>query len=328
MEKYNSKALIEAINKKFGKNTIVDKDDLPPVNVVSSGSLKVDIAVGRGGFPRGRLSEISGNESSGKTTLALQLAAMVQSLGEGVLYIDSENALDVGYCRNLGLDVDDSSFMLTQPDDAETGLQIIQDVITDPKITPPGIIIYDSIAASPTKAELAGEMEDQHMGVKARLLSKGLAKIIGPLAKTPTILIFINQLRDTINGGYGPSSTTPGGRAIKFYSTIRVEMTRSTQVKDGDTSTGNLVNFKVTKNKIAPPNTKAILEVEYGLGFTKEAEVFSLGVEHGIIEKTGAWFTVAGERLQGQANAKEFLQCNPQVTADLEAKIRKIYNLP
>jgi recombination protein RecA len=323
-EKERSRALgatLGQIEKQFGKGSII-RLGAQPVNAVptiSSGSISVDYALGIGGFPRGRICEIFGPESSGKTTIALQVVAEAQKVGGMAAYIDVEHALDPVYARKLGVDVD--NLLVSQPDYGEQALEITNALITSNSID---VLVLDSVAALVPKAELDGEMGDSFMGVHARLMSQAMRKLTGIVSKSNTCLIFINQIREKIGVMFGNPETTTGGRALKFYSSVRVDIRRIAAIKDGDVVTGNRTKVKVVKNKLAPPFREAEFDIIYGEGISKEGDLIDLGVAHNVVEKSGAWYGYKGERIgQGRENARQFLKDNPEVKKKMDAELRK-----
>ncbi len=323
-EKERSRALgatLGQIEKQFGKGSII-RLGAQPVNAVptiSSGSISVDFALGVGGFPRGRICEIFGPESSGKTTIALQVVAEAQKVGGMAAYIDVEHALDPAYARKLGVDVD--NLLVSQPDYGEQALEITNALITSNSID---VLVLDSVAALVPKAELDGEMGDSFMGVHARLMSQAMRKLTGIVSKSNTCLIFINQIREKIGVMFGNPETTTGGRALKFYSSVRVDIRRIAAIKDGDVVTGNRTKVKVVKNKLAPPFREAEFDIIYGEGISKEGDLIDLGVAHNVVEKSGAWYGYKGERIgQGRENARQFLKDNPEVRKKMDVELRK-----
>ena len=292
------------IEKQFGKGSIMKLGDEShnEIDTVSSGSLTLDIALGVGGYPKGRIIEIYGPESSGKTTFALEAIAEVQKAGGKAAFIDAEHALDPVYAKNLGVDIND--LLLSQPDTGEQALEICEALVRSEAIS---IVVIDSVAALVPQAEIEGEMGDSHVGLQARLMSQALRKLSGTISKTNTIAIFINQLREKVGVLFGNPETTPGGRALKFYSTIRLDVRRGEQIKNGDNVIGNKTNVKIVKNKVAPPFKTASVEIMYGQGVSREAEILDLASEIGIVDKSGAWYSYNGEKIgQGKENAKQF----------------------
>ena len=328
-EKERSRALgvtLGQIEKQFGKGSILrlgSKDTIVPVSVISSGSISLDYALGAGGFPRGRVTEIFGPESSGKTTVALQVIAEAQRAGGMAAFIDVEHALDPVYARKLGVDVD--NLLVSQPDYAEQALEITSALISSNSID---ILVVDSVAALVPKAELDGEMGDSHMGVQARLMSQAMRKLTGNISKSNTCLIFINQIREKIGVMFGNPETTTGGRALKFYSSIRADIRRIAAIKDGDVVTGNRTKVKIVKNKIAPPFREAEFDIIYGEGISKEGDLIDLGAAQNIVEKSGSWYSYKGERIgQGRENARQFLKQNPDTRKEIDLEVRKVLGL-
>ena len=308
------------IEKQFGKGSIMKLGDEShnEIDTVSSGSLTLDIALGVGGYPKGRIIEIYGPESSGKTTFALEAIAEVQKAGGKAAFIDAEHALDPVYAKNLGVDIND--LLLSQPDTGEQALEICEALVRSEAIS---IVVIDSVAALVPQAEIEGEMGDSHVGLQARLMSQALRKLSGTISKTNTIAIFINQLREKVGVLFGNPETTPGGRALKFYSTIRLDVRRGEQIKNGDNVIGNKTNVKIVKNKVAPPFKTASVEIMYGQGVSREAEILDLASEIGIVDKSGAWYSYNGEKIgQGKENAKQFLRDNPTIKEEIENKVR------
>src|ERR1700691_4119968 len=308
------------MDKQFGKGSVLQlgSRNVLPVKVISSGSISVDAALGVGGFPRGRVTEIFGPESSGKTTLALQVIAEAQAAGGSAAFIDAEHALDPGYARNLGVNVDE--LLVSQPDCGEQALEITNALVQSAAID---LIVVDSVAALVPKAELEGEMGDSFMGLHARLMSQALRKITGSVARANACMIFINQVREKIGVVFGNPETTTGGRALKFYSSVRVEVRRISALKDGDTVIGNRTKVKIVKNKVASPFREAEVDILYGEGFSRESDLLDLGAEQGVIEKSGSWFSFEGERLgQGRENARLFLKEHPSVRQKIDSTVR------
>jgi recombination protein RecA len=314
------------IEKQFGKGSILRlgaKEAIVPVSVISSGSISVDYALGVGGFPRGRICEIFGPESSGKTTIALQVVAEAQKQGGMAAFIDVEHALDPVYAKKLGVDVD--NLLVSQPDYAEQALEITAALITSGSID---VLVVDSVAALVPKAELDGEMGDSHMGVQARLMSQAMRKLTGTVSKSNTCLIFINQIREKIGVMFGNPETTTGGRALKFYSSIRADIRRIAAIKDGDTVTGNRTKVKIVKNKVAAPFREAEFDIIYGEGVSREGDLLDLGVLNNVVEKSGSWYSYKGERIgQGRENARQFLKDNADVMAKVDAEVRRLLGL-
>ena len=318
--------VLASIEKEFGKGSIMKlgENTHMKVDVVSSGCLSLDIALGVGGFPKGRIIEIYGPESSGKTTFALQAIASVQRNGGRAAFIDAEHALDPIYAEKLGVNINE--LLLSQPDTGEQALEICDALVKSGAIS---IVVIDSVAALVPQAEIDGEMGDSHVGLQARLMSQALRKLTGSLSKTNTIAIFINQLREKVGVMFGNPETTTGGRALKFYSTIRLEVRRKESLKVGDSVVGSRTSVKVVKNKVAPPFKTAEVDIMYGEGVSREGEIIDLGVEAGIIEKGGAWFSYNGEKLgQGKENVKQLLKNNPELKNELETKVRNYYGIP
>jgi len=290
-----------------------------PVNVIPSGCLSIDAALGVGGFPRGRVIEIYGPESGGKTTLTLQIIAEAQKLGGQAAFIDAEHALDPSYARKLGVDVD--NLLVSQPDHGEQALEIAQELIRSNAVD---IIVIDSVAALVPKAELEGDMGDPSMGLQARLMSQALRKLTAIVSKSKTCLIFINQIREKIGVMFGNPETTTGGRALKFYASVRIDIRRIASIKDGDMVIGGRTRVKVVKNKVAPPFREAEFDVMYGEGVSRTGDLLDLAVDKRIVEKSGAWFAYGGERLgQGRENAKQFLKDNPDIYKAIEDRVRR-----
>ncbi|MFC2360241.1 MAG: recombinase RecA, partial [Actinomyces dentalis] len=317
-----SKALATAltqIDKAFGKGSVMRLgDDIrPPVAVIPTGSVALDIALGIGGLPRGRIVEIFGPESSGKTTVALHAVASAQRAGGNAAFIDAEHALDPVYAKALGVDTD--NLLVSQPDTGEQALEIADMLIRSGGLD---IIVIDSVAALVPKAEIEGEMGDSHVGLQARLMSQALRKITGALSSTGTTAIFINQLREKIGVFFGNPETTTGGKALKFYASVRLDVRRIGGLKDGDQPVGNRTRVKVVKNKMAPPFKQAEFDILYGQGISREGSLLDLGVDNGVVRKSGAWFTYGEDQLgQGKENARNFLKDNPQLAAEIEEKI-------
>ena len=313
------------IEKQFGKGSVMKlgEESHSEVDVCSSGSLTLDIALGVGGFPKGRIIEIFGPESSGKTTFALQAIAEVQKQGGRAAFIDAEHALDPVYAKKLGVDINE--LLLSQPDTGEQALEICEALVRSDAIN---IVVIDSVAALVPQAEIEGEMGDSHVGLQARLMSQALRKLSGTINKTNTIAIFINQLREKVGIMFGNPETTPGGRALKFYSSIRLDVRRGEQIKNGDNVIGNKTTVKVVKNKVAPPFKVANVEIMYGQGVSREGEIIDLAAEIGIVDKSGAWYSYKGEKIgQGKENAKEFLRNNPDIKEEIEYKVRESHGI-
>lgn len=324
MEREREKALevaVSQIERQFGKGTIMRLGEASQVEVptISTGSLGLDLALGVGGLPRGRVVEIFGPEASGKTTLALHVVAEAQKEGGVAAYIDAEHALDLSYARSLGVNVEE--LLLSQPDTGEQALEIADILVRSGAVD---VIVIDSVAALVPRAEIEGEMGDQHVGLQARLMSQALRKLTATISKSRAIVIFINQIRHKIGVMFGNPETTPGGNALKFYASVRLDIRRIGAIKQGDTTIGNRTRVRVVKNKVAPPFKEAEFDIMYGRGISKEGEVLDLGLAAGLIEKVGTWYSMGDTRLgQGRENAKAFLRENPQLMAELEAKIRE-----
>src|SRR5216684_3568709 len=314
------------IEKQFGKGSILrlgSKDAVVPVSAISTGSIALDWALGVGGFPRGRISEIFGPESSGKTTVSLQVVAEAQKIGGMAAFIDVEHALDPIYARKLGVDVD--NLLVSQPDYAEQALEITNALITSGSID---VLVVDSVAALVPKAELDGEMGDSFMGVQARLMSQAMRKLTGVVSKSNTCLIFINQIREKIGVMFGNPETTTGGRALKFYASVRADIRRIAAIKDGETVTGNRTKVKIVKNKVASPFREAEFDIIYGEGISREGDLIDLGVAQNLVEKSGSWYSYKGERIgQGRENARQFLKDNPDVFKKLDVELRQALGL-
>jgi len=309
------------MDKQFGKGAVLrlGSRNVLPVTVISSGSISLDAALGVGGFPRGRVIEVFGPESSGKTTLALQVIAQAQKVGGAAAFIDAEHALDPGYARKLGVDTD--NLIVSQPDCGEQALEITNALVASGGVD---VVVIDSVAALVPKAELEGEMGDSHMGLHARLMSQALRKLTGVVARTNTLLIFINQIREKIGVMFGNPETTTGGRALKFYSSVRVEVRRMAAIKDGEKVVGNRTKIKVVKNKVAAPFREAEVDILYGEGVSREGDLLDLGVTQELVEKSGSWFSYAGERIgQGRENARAYLIANPEIREQLDVALRK-----
>ncbi|HNV52166.1 MAG TPA: recombinase RecA [Tenuifilaceae bacterium] len=313
-------ATLDKIEKDFGKGSIMKMGDkaVAEVSAISSGSLSLDIALGVGGYPRGRVVEIYGPESSGKTTLAIHAIAEAQKQGGIAAIIDAEHAFDRTYAEKLGVDVE--TLLISQPDNGEQALEIADNLIRSGAID---IIVIDSVAALTPKAEIEGEMGDSKMGLQARLMSQALRKLTGTISKTNTCCIFINQLRDKIGVMFGNPETTTGGNALKFYASVRVDIRRLNQIKDGDDSTGNRVRVKIVKNKLAPPFKKAEFDIMFGEGISKSGEIIDLATELNVVKKSGSWFSYGETRLgQGRDAVRQIIMDNPELTAEIEGKIK------
>jgi recombination protein RecA len=307
------------IEKQFGKGSLMRLGDeaAVPVAVIPTGSIALDVALGVGGVPRGRVTEIYGPESSGKTTVALHVVAEAQRAGGVAAFIDAEHALDPSYAQALGVEINE--LLVSQPDNGEQALEIADMLIRSNAVD---VIVIDSVAALTPRAEIEGEMGDTHVGLQARLMSQALRKIAGSLHRSHTSAIFINQLREKIGVMFGSPETTPGGRALKFYSSVRLDVRRIETLKDGTEAVGNRVRVKVVKNKVAPPFRQAEFDIIYGVGISKEGSLIDMGVEEGIIRKAGAWFTYEGDQLgQGKENARTYLREHPEVALDIERRI-------
>jgi recombination protein RecA len=324
MEENKSKALAVAlaqIEKQFGKGSIMrmNAEAASDVQVVSTGSLGLDIALGVGGLPRGRVVEVYGPESSGKTTLCLSVVAEIQKMGGTAAYIDAENALDPQYAAKLGVKMDE--LLISQPDTGEQALEIADMLVRSGSVD---VIVIDSVAALVPKAEIEGEMGDQLPGLQARLMSQALRKLTGNIKRTNTLVVFINQLRMKIGVMFGNPETTTGGNALKFYASVRMDIRRIGAIKKGDEVIGNETRVKVVKNKVAPPFREAVFDILYGDGISRESELLELGVQHGIVDKSGAWYAYKKDRIgQGKDNAREFLKENGALAAEIEARIRE-----
>src|SRR5437773_4253873 len=310
------------IEKQFGKGSIMrlgQKGAIQPIDFISTGAISIDYALGVGGVPRGRVVEIFGPEASGKTTLALQVIAEAQKTGGMAAFVDAEHALDAAYAQKLGVDLD--NLLVSQPDNGEQALEIVEVLIRSNGVD---VVVVDSVAALVPKAEIEGEMGDAQMGLQARLMSQALRKLTGAVSKSKTSLIFINQLREKIGVMFGNPETTTGGRALKFYSSVRIDIRRIASIKDGDVVVGGRTRVKVVKNKVAPPFREAEFDVMYGEGISKEGDLLDLAVDKKIVEKSGTWFAFSGERLgQGRENVKQFLKDNPTVTRAIEDRVRR-----
>ncbi|HXY50584.1 MAG TPA: recombinase RecA [Terriglobales bacterium] len=316
---------LSQIEKQFGKGSIMrlGSKEVVPISVISTGSISFDAALGVGGFPRGRVVEIFGPESSGKTTIALQVIAEAQKNGGMAAFVDAEHALDPQYAKKLGVDVD--NLLVSQPDYGEQALEIAEALVRSGAID---VLVVDSVAALVPKAELDGEMGDSHVGLQARLMSQALRKLTGIVAKSRTCLIFINQIREKIGVMFGNPETTTGGRALKFYSSVRIDIRRIAAIKEGDMVTGSRTRVKVVKNKVAAPFREAEFDILYGEGISREGDLLDLAVNHNLLEKSGAWFSYKNERIgQGRENARQFLKDNKDTLAKLETEVRKVLGL-
>ena len=313
---------LSQIEKQFGKGSIMrlgSKEAIVPIAVISTGAISFDAALGVGGFPRGRVVEIFGPESSGKTTIALQVVAEAQKAGGMAAFVDAEHALDPQYAKKLGVDVD--NLLVSQPDYGEQALEITEALVRSGAID---VLVVDSVAALVPKAELDGEMGDSHVGLQARLMSQAMRKLTGTISKSRTCLIFINQIREKIGVMFGNPETTTGGRALKFYSSVRIDIRRIAAIKDGDAVVGSRTKVKVVKNKVAAPFRESEFDIMYGEGISREGDMLDLAVNNNIVEKSGAWFSYKGERVgQGRENAKQFLKDNKDIAVKLEAEVRK-----
>jgi recombination protein RecA len=314
------------IEKQFGKGSIMrlgSKEAIVPIAVISTGAISFDAALGVGGFPRGRVVEVFGPESSGKTTITLQVIAEAQKAGGMAAFVDAEHALDPAYAKKLGVDVD--NLLVSQPDYGEQALEITEALVRSGAID---VLVVDSVAALVPKAELDGEMGDSHMGLQARLMSQAVRKLIGIVSTSSTCLIFINQIREKIGVMFGNPETTTGGRALKFYSSMRIDIRRIAAIKEGDVVIGSRTKVKVVKNKVAAPFREAEFDILYGEGISREGDLIDLAVNHNILEKSGSWFSYKGERIgQGRENARQFLKENQDIFAKLEAEVRKALGL-
>jgi len=315
------------IEKEFGKGSIMrlgTKDALVPVEIIPTGSVSFDAALGVGGMPRGRVVEIFGPESSGKTTIALHVVAQAQARGGMAAYIDAEHALDAAYAKRLGVDID--NLLVSQPDYGEQALDITEKLVQSNAVD---VLVIDSVAALVPKVELDGDMGDSQPGLQARLMSRAMRKLTAIVSKSKTCLIFINQIREKIGIMFGNPETTTGGRALKFYASVRVDIRRIASIKDGERVVGNRTKVKIVKNKMAAPFREAEFDILYGEGISKEGDLIDVAAERNILEKSGAWFSYGGERIgQGRENAKQFLRDNPDVRKKLDAEVRKALNLP
>ncbi len=324
-QKERNKALelaVGQIEKQFGKGSIMrlgQKGGVTPIEVIPTGAISIDYALGIGGMPRGRVVEIFGPESSGKTTLALQVIAQAQKTGGMAAFVDAEHALDAAYAQKLGVDLD--GLLVSQPDNGEQALEIVEVLIRSNGVD---VVVVDSVAALVPRAEIEGEMGEAQMGLQARLMSQALRKLTGAVSKSKTCLIFINQLREKIGVMFGNPETTTGGRALKFYSSVRVDIRRIASIKEGEAVVGGRTRVKIVKNKLAPPFREAEFDVMYGEGISREGDLLDLAVEHKVIEKSGAWFAYGGERLgQGRENVKQFLKEHADMTRTIEERVRR-----
>ncbi|MDP2111504.1 MAG: recombinase RecA [Thiobacillus sp.] len=320
-------AALSQIDKQFGKGSVMrlgDHDVSRDIQTVSTGSLGLDIALGVGGLPRGRVVEIYGPESSGKTTLTLQVIAEMQKMGGTAAFIDAEHALDPNYAGKLGVDVD--NLLVSQPDTGEQALEIADMLVRSGSVD---VVVIDSVAALTPKAEIEGEMGDSHMGLQARLMSQALRKLTANIKRTNTLVIFINQIRMKIGVMFGSPETTTGGNALKFYASVRLDIRRIGAIKKGDEIIGNETKVKVVKNKVAPPFKEAFFDILYGQGISHEGEIIELGVAHKFIDKSGAWYAYNGEKIgQGKDNAREYLKEHPEIAQEIEAKVRDAVGVP
>ena len=324
MDENRKKALAQAlgqIEKQFGKGSVMRMGDgsaARDIEAVSTGSIGLDVALGIGGLPRGRVVEIYGPESSGKTTLTLQVVAEAQKVGGTAAFVDAEHALDPGYAEKLGVNVDE--LLVSQPDTGEQALEITDMLVRSGAVD---IVVIDSVAALTPKAEIEGEMGDSHMGLQARLMSQALRKLTGNIKRSNCMVIFINQIRMKIGVMFGSPETTTGGNALKFYSSVRLDIRRIGAIKKGDEVIGNQTRVKVVKNKVSPPFKQAEFEILYGQGISRHGEIIDLGVQHGIVDKAGSWYSYGDDRIgQGKENVREFLKANPEMAAEIERKIR------
>lgn len=316
--------VMSQIEKQFGKGAVMKLGEVSHVSIdsISSGALSLDIALGVGGLPRGRIIEVFGPESSGKTTVALHAVAEAQKAGGEAAYIDAEHALDPVYAKNLGVDID--NLIVAQPDTGEQALEIAEALVRSGAID---IIVIDSVAALVPKAEIDGEMGDQFVGLQARLMSQAMRKLSGVISKSKTVAVFINQLREKVGVMFGNPEVTPGGRALKFYSSVRLDVRRVETIKEGSEAVGNRTKVKIVKNKVAPPFKEAEFDIIYGHGISKEGCILDIGVTLEIVKKSGAWFSYNNQRIgQGRENVKKFLKENPEITKEIEAKVKAEYD--
>jgi len=318
-------AALSQIDRQFGRGSVMrmGQEDRPPAEVIPTGSISLDIALGIGGLPRGRVVEIYGPESSGKTTVALHAIASAQRAGGIAAFIDAEHALDPDYAQKLGVDID--ALLVSQPDTGEQALEIADMLVRSGALS---IVVIDSVAALVPRAEIEGEMGDSHMGLQPRLMSQALRKMTGALANSNTTAIFINQLREKIGVMFGSPETTTGGKALKFYSSVRLDVRRIETLKDGTDAVGNRTRVKVVKNKMAPPFKQAEFDIIFGEGISREGSLIDMGVEHDIVKKSGSWFTYEGDQLgQGKENARTFLRDNPDLANEIERRIKEVFAL-
>ena len=326
MDKEKQKALDQAfkqIEKKYGKGSVMKMGDAPKIEIeaIPTGAINLDIALGIGGLPRGRVIEIYGPESSGKTTLALHVIAEAQKLGDTCAFVDAEHALDAEYAANLGVDID--NLIMSQPDTGEAGLDIAESLVRSGAV---GLIVIDSVAALVPKAEIEGEMGDSHMGLQARLMSQALRRLTGIISKSNTTVIFINQLREKIGVMFGSPETTTGGRALKFYSSVRLDIRRIKTITEGDNSIGSRTRVKIVKNKVAPPFKVVEFDIMYGKGISNEGVLLDKAVDLDIIDKAGSWFSYGDQKLgQGRENVKKMLEDDPEFTKEIDAKVRESF---
>ena len=328
-QKERNKAIdiaVGQIEKQFGKGSIMrlgQRNSVGPIPSISTGSISIDYALGIGGLPRGRVTEIFGPESSGKTTLALQVIAEAQKAGGMAAFVDAEHALDAQYAQKLGVDLE--NLLVSQPDNGEQALEIVEVLIRSNSVD---VVVVDSVAALVPKAEIEGEMGEAQMGLQDRLMSQALRKLTGVVSKSNTTLVFINQLREKIGVMFGNPETTTGGRALKFYSSVRLDIRRIAAIKDGDAVVGNRTKVKVVKNKVASPFREAEFDIIYGEGVSKEGDLLDLGVAQNIVEKSGSWYSYKGDRIgQGRENARQFLKDNPDIRTNVDAELRKTLGL-